>query len=207
MTRLTPSLPRLFLGLDLGQRADHSALVLIERAEIPTGAFDPAHWRPVTNLTLTLRLIQLWSLGTPYLDIAARTRDLLNHLRPQSPPAPAPVLALDASGPGAPVLEILRAARTGALFQPVLITAGHHQSVAQDSTLNVPRTLLLSQLRVLLERGSLAIPPGLPHAARLREELAALSHSKTGPHDDLAIALALAANAALHFTPALRRSL
>jgi hypothetical protein len=202
-----PLLPRLFLGLDLGQRADHSALALLERAEIPTGEFDHVHWRPLTSLTLTLRLIRLWPLNTPYLEIASQTISLLRQLRPLSPQSLAPVLALDASGPGAPILEILRGARSGAQLQPCLITAGHHESLAKDSTLNIPRPLLLSHLRVLLERGRLVIPATLPHAPRLRDELAALSPSKTGPHDDLAIALALASHAALHFTPSLRKSL
>ena len=84
-----PHLPtRLFAGLDLGQRADHSALVLLDRALIPTGEFDHAHYRPVTRLALTLRLVKHWPLGTPYLDIADWTSDTPQAGRPEIRPRP-----------------------------------------------------------------------------------------------------------------------
>ena len=52
---IDPPEPHFFLGLDLGQRHDHSALSVLERAVIETGEFDPA-WRvPVRALALYLR--------------------------------------------------------------------------------------------------------------------------------------------------------
>jgi hypothetical protein len=198
---------RRFTALDLGQRADHSAFALIERDEIRTGEFDRAHWRPVTRLSLSLRILHRWPLGTPYLEVVRWTRDILREFAPQSHPTAPLTFAIDAAGPGAPVYEIIRAARTGAFLQPVIITSGVQPSQAKDSTLLVPRDHLLAQLRLSLERSDLRISDNLPLAQPLRDELAALGqpHSSS-THDDLAIAVALATWTALRFTPALRRA-
>jgi hypothetical protein len=206
MINLAPRPPsthpeRFFSALDLGQRADHSAFALLHRLEIPTGEFDYAHRRPVTRLALSLRHLHRWPLGAPYLDVARWTIQALRNLpRQQFQPS----LAIDAAGPGAPVYEILRAARTGALLQPVIITSGHQASQARDNTLLVPRSQLLSQLRLAFERGQLRLHGGLPLASALRDELAALGQCDTAFHDDLAIALALALHSALLQTPTLR---
>jgi hypothetical protein len=189
---------RLFLGLDLGLRHDHSTLALIERAALPTGEFDHARWQPVTRLALTLRALRRWPLGTPYLDVTSDVSVILKQHHQ-------PTLALDASGPGAPIFEMLRAARTRARIQPVLVTSGARASQASDSTLLVPRDQLLSQLRILFEINRIEIAPGLPHTTRLRDELASLGQPRSNAHDDLVIALALAAHLAIANSPALRR--
>ncbi len=198
---------RFFTALDLGQRADHSAFALIERAEIPTGEFDRAHFRPVTRLTLSLRILHRWPLGTPYLEVVRWTRDILREFAPQSHPNAPLTFTIDAAGPGAPLHEIIRAARTGAFLQPVIITSGHQPSLAKDSTHLVPREHLLAQLRLSLEREHLRISDTLPLSQQLRDELAALGQPRnSSTHDDLAIAVALANWTALRFTPALRRA-
>lgn len=160
---------------------------------------------PVTRLVLNLRALHRWPLGTPYLDIAAETRQtLLQHAHRSQPGAPV-TLALDVSGPGAPILELLRSARTRALIEPVLITSGQQPGMAKDSTHLVPRDHLLSTLRILLERGVLSLPARLASRDLLIEELAAIGQPARNRHDDLAIALALAVYSALHHTPGLRR--
>lgn len=191
---------RFFLGLDLGQRADHSALAVLERAEIPTGEFDRAHWRPFSRLTLSLRLLRRWPLGVPYLDIARWSLDTVRELSVRAPVT----LALDASGPGAPLYEIFRTNRPPALLQPVIITSGHRSSTSADSTHLVPRDTLFAQLRLALENRDLIVSPKLPFAQNLCAELTAYGRNG-GEHDDLAVAVALAVDSALRATRALRR--
>ncbi|MBM3740359.1 MAG: hypothetical protein FJW39_31780 [Acidobacteria bacterium] len=68
---------------------------------------------------------------------------------------------------------------------------------------NVPKTELLSKLRIWIETGVLEVAAALPHATRLRDELLNLRRdiSRSGEtfepahsrqHDDLVMALALA---------------
>ena len=62
-----------FVGLDLGQSRDYTALAVLERAEL-TGAFDPAMFAWRKEVALRLRYLERVPLGTPYPDIVERVR-------------------------------------------------------------------------------------------------------------------------------------
>jgi len=188
---LRPHRTHFFLGLDLGQRCDHSALVVLERTRILTGAFDHANYTHVTAVRLCLRHAHRFPLHFPYLKIPNAIRSILPTLDPSAYAAsPAPkTLAVDATGVGAPFVEILQRARLQARILPITITSG-----AQPHGNNVPRATLLSNLRILFETGALRLAPNAPHFNQLQKELTTLSlHDGRTSHDDLAFALALAA--------------
>ena len=64
---------KFFLGLDLGQCVDYTAIALLEWVE-QAGEWDPAHfvWRKTT--ALRLRYLERVPLGTPYPEVVERVR-------------------------------------------------------------------------------------------------------------------------------------
>jgi phage FluMu gp28-like protein len=112
-------------------------------------------------------------------------------------------VVVDATGVGAPVVEMLRAARPAFRVTAVTITSGAKAHGSGD-TWHVPKTDLMAGLQALLEDGQLTIPRKLEESATLVRELTDVRlHPKAGgrvgigaeghgEHDDLALALALA---------------
>jgi hypothetical protein len=188
---LRPHRNHFFLGLDLGQRCDHSALVILERVNRLTGNFDHVNYVHETVTGLYLRHAERFPLNFPYLDIPEAIKATFPELDPpeyQAAPAPK-TLAVDATGVGAPVVEIIHRAWLQATILPITITSG-----AEPRGYNVPRASLLSNLRILLETETLRISPEVPHFKQLAKELTSLSlDAPRSKHDDLAFALALAA--------------
>lgn len=128
--------------------------------------------------------------------------------RPRRCPLPPPVRRVPPQGPwlvaslairprtdGVSPLSLLlpygsRLVALRATLYPVVITGGtavHRLPYAWS----VPRKALLENLRALFEIRRLRLPPNLPLAEALTEEL--LSLPSRAKHDDLAFALALAA--------------
>jgi hypothetical protein len=204
--------PHFYLGLDLGQRRDHSALVILERTLLDTGEYDHAWLHPVLKPVLHLRYAERIPLGQAYLGIPPRLADIVHQLDSKFPwPArqggvlrPHKTLVVDAGGPGAPIVEILHRARLGVTLFPVLITPGHHAHSVPGGFTCVPRRVLLSTLRILFENRSLRLSGRVPSCHALIEELATVQIEGRQPnHDDLAIATALAAWRAAQALPAL----
>ncbi|HEU0123574.1 MAG TPA: hypothetical protein VFQ91_23790 [Bryobacteraceae bacterium] len=192
---------RRFYGLDLGHRQDHSALAALDLAWTPAGRcpvtfgflFDPA---------LQIRHLSRFPLGTPY-------EQLYRLLEQAIPPRAHQQLVIDAGGPGLPVIERLRVSlgeRTQ--IKPVVITGGMASNHLSGGFTSVPRKALISNIQLLLAARSLHCERDLPGVDRLRDELLGLSAGNSQPvsgqaHDDLAIAVALAAWQAVHDAPEL----
>lgn len=186
---------RFIAGLDLGQAQDYTALVVVERLREGEGT------------AYHVRHLQRFDLGTPYTQIAAEVGALLE--RP--PLRGCTALVVDATGVGAPVVEMLGA--RGLAPTPVWITAAERAEPAPGGGWRVPKRDLVGQLQVLLQSGRLKVAAALPEAGRLVEELLGFSLRFTpagrdvytawreGAHDDLVLALALACWAAEHAGP------
>ncbi|KAA0253409.1 hypothetical protein FBQ97_00785 [Acidobacteria bacterium ACD] len=179
---------RYFVGLDLGQAQNYTALVVLERdAPGPLATYALRHAERVR--------------GISYLDIVEHVRGLL--LRP--PLAGSSVLAVDATGVGAAVTDLFRRADLGSELVPVTIHGGDR--VTRDGDLyRVPKRNLAAVVAVLLQGGRLRIASSLPLAPVLTEELRsfrvtinpATAHEsyaawREADHDDLVLAVALAA--------------
>jgi hypothetical protein len=94
---------RYFVGVDLGQMVDHTALAVLERAELK-GDWDAAHWAWRKKAVLRLRHLERVPLGTPYPEVMERVEELV-----RSPQLEGRCeLVVDATGVGAPVMEMLR---------------------------------------------------------------------------------------------------
>jgi hypothetical protein len=172
-----------YLGLDLGQKRDYSAVAVLERIDHRRAFQGSAFER------LVVRYAERMPLGTPYPRVVERVRSIVR----SGELAGNCALAVDATGVGAPVVDMLRAARMGCDLSAVVITGGDRAAGT-----SVPKRDLMGELLVLLEQGQLKIG-NLREGPRLVRELMDVRDSGgrvgaegAGEHDDLVIALALA---------------
>jgi hypothetical protein len=192
--------PGYFLGLDLGQASDYTALAIAERQQRGTGQYEsdghsvvvgPDGVRPLLRETTLphydIRHLERAALGTSYPHIVERVRDLVSH-----PPLRGHVTVVaDGTGVGAPVVDLLRdAALPGAHLVPVVITGGQHVTWERGYA-RCPKQTLVATLQVLLQSQRLKVAPALPEAQTLVRELlnfrvkitmaAILTHGRRSP--------------------------
>ena len=176
-------LTRFLVGLDLGQAQDFTALVVLERDG------DGYQLRHAERFR-----------GRAYPDVVSHVVTLLG--RP--PLAGASTLAVDGTGVGVAVVDLFRRAPLLARLVPISIHGG--SVVTEDASgISVPKRDLALVLHLLLGTGRLRIARGLPHARTLAEELInfvvtvsptgheSFAARRAGDHDDLVLAVALAA--------------
>jgi hypothetical protein len=187
-----------YLGLDLGQKRDHSAVAIVERRD------QYLAFQPQTNYDLLVRHVERVPLGTPYPAIVAGVRKLseTDELAGQCS------VVVDATGVGAPVVDLLKRAQLNGRLYPVTITGGERERES-GGVWSVPKRDLIAGVEVALEKGQLRIAKNLRDAGSLIRELMdvkSTTKQSTGrirygadgcrQHDDLVIALALACWAA-----------
>ena len=175
------------LGLDLGQSKDYTAIGVLER--------HTSSWQPTVY---HLRHLERPQLGTTYPAIVQRVAWLLA----VAPLAGCTALVVDATGVGAPVVDLLRDAQLSPIA--LTITAGD-ASMTHGPAWRVPKRELVSNLQVLFQAGRLKIAEGIPEAQVLVRELLAFRAKvsaagadtyeawREGDHDDLVLAVAMAA--------------
>ena len=189
---------RYFVGVDLGQAKDFTAIAAVERADVE-GDWDAAAYARRIASVLRLRYLERTALGTPYPDVVervvevARSRALAGQCE----------LVVDATGVGRPVVDLLRQARPGCAILPATITGGGRESY-EAGYYHVPKRDLITGLQVLLQTSGLLIAGGLKHGAALMAEMAEMRVKvsgagreqfgawREGTHDDLVLAVALA---------------
>ena len=195
-----PPAPFLYLGLDLGQANDFSALTIAERNRRPR-YHDEA--RDDTPAKYRIGHLQRFALKTPYPAIVAQVATLVRDLARRTP-QPQLRLVVDATGVGRPVVDLLRQEHLPAALIDVTITGG--DSVTHEGrTYRVPKRDLVSTVQVALQSERLKIAQQLPDAQTLTRELLAFqvkisaetAHDsygawREGAHDDLVLATALA---------------
>jgi len=185
-----PAGPRFFVGLDLGQVQDPTAVVIVEQQ----GTAQPTPHAAI----YAVRHLHRFPLGTPYPVIVTEVHGLLlqpslqGHTR----------LVVDATGCGRPVVDLLTQAR----LDPVAVSIHGGDQVSHDGRhWRVPKRDLVGVLQVLLQTERLKIAAALPLAQTLTQELLTFrvtidprtahdSYSawREGMHDDLVLACALA---------------
>jgi len=181
---------KFYFGLDLGQSADFSALAILERLVLTS--------EPVFHC----RHLERWPLRTPYPAIVADTIRTVNSPQVQKDSLK-PVLAIDATGVGAPVVDLFKLERMKAELKPIQITGGDRVT-RENGVTRVPKRDLVSTAQVFLQSGRLKIAPSLPEAVTLTRELQSFQVKITnaahdtygawreGAHDDLVLAVTLA---------------
>jgi len=178
-----------FIGLDLGQAQDYTALCVVERKNLLYSS---------PRVRYYVRHLQRFKLGTAYPDIVQAVKRMYDRppLRGQS------ALVVDATGVGRPVVDLFKKAG----LRPVAITITGGQAVGVGpGGYRVPKRDLVVNLAVMLQTGRLKIAGQLPEAQTLVNELLNFKvkiNPKTahdsyeawreGIHDDLVLAVAMA---------------
>jgi hypothetical protein len=181
---------RYYVGLDLGQAADFSCLAAVQQLPGRTRD-DPVRY--------VMRGLHRWPLSTLYTKIVADVVKLM-----AKPPLEWCTLAVDKTGCGTPVVDMLRDAKPTAAIKPVLITAGF-KSGNVDGDYHVPKRELVAVLQLVLQSNRLEIPPTIRGRNVLREELLAFRAKVTAKgnevfeadwrqraHDDAVLAVSMA---------------
>src|SRR5436305_6141959 len=140
-----------FLGLDLGQRMDRSAVALVRPTEIADGV-DWARFATRFARRWDVEYVSRLRAGASYTAVVAAVAELTR--RPELK-GRCTVVA-DATGVGMPVVEMLRAADLGAMVLPVIITGGATPHRDRGAWY-VPRRDLRVNLRGMLERKEVRI--------------------------------------------------
>jgi hypothetical protein len=175
-----------YIGLDLGQAQDYTAIAVVEKKELPK----PAEYH--------VRHLERPKLGTPYPAIVDRVKQLMASSSLQNKTA----LVVDATGVGAPVVDMFRKAG----LAPVAITITGGNTVSREASgYHVPKRDLVTTLQVLFQSGRLKVAGSLPEARTLVNELlnfkvkinVKTAHDsyeawREGIHDDLVLAVSLA---------------
>lgn len=174
-----------YLGLDLGRKQDHSALVVIERKlqALNTRYIDiNTKWKE----TVHVRYARQWRLGVPYGDVARDVANLYRRIEPLGKCC----LVVDQTGVGDAVYEMLRGEMRGMNIEGVVIT-------------NELKRDIYAAIEVALEQRMLKISPDVLAAKALKQELLTVEIRRSGnsykfgafdkdTHDDLVMALGLA---------------
>ena len=192
-----------YVGVDLGQVRDFTAIAVVERAGLTDG-WDPVVYAWKKKTMLRVRYLERLAPGATYPEaaerVAAVTRSPELNQRCH--------LAVDATGVGRPVVDLLRGMRLGSTsFLPAVITGGDSESYT-DGYYRLPKRDLMTWLQVLLQRKELQIAAALQWRPALMEEMRQMEVRGTqagreqygawreGAHDDLVFAVALACWAA-----------
>jgi hypothetical protein len=182
-----------YVGVDLGQRHDHTAIAVVQRRSMYPGC--PGE----TLHSIAVVHVEQMPLGTLYTAVVQRVKEIVEGCALRG----SCTLALDATGVGAPIVDMLRGARLKCSFYPVTITGGAHSHWNAYGE-SVPKKDLVAGLRVLLEKGMLRIAKDLKGSRILMRELMDMQVREKksgamrigadgyGQHDDVAMALALA---------------
>jgi len=180
----------IYIGVDLGKRRDFSAIAVVERvweqSSVETflrTSIDGEWW-------FRVRMLERLRLGTPYPDVVRRVNEVAGHRMV----AMGRSVVVDGTGVGNPVVDLLRQA-LNCQIMPVMITGGDKPTTGlADGYESVPRSVLLTNMQVLVQQGRLRVASTCREAGTLRREMTGLKLNGRGSeaHDDLALAGALA---------------
>ncbi|MGA7075349.1 MAG: hypothetical protein WBZ42_02210 [Halobacteriota archaeon] len=202
-----------YVGLDIGQSQDYTAIVVLQhvrriadvksiarapdqappnmRSEPPKATGDPID-------EYRVRHAERLQLGTSYVEVIRHVSSLLEAVKPLGNAT----LILDATGVGAPIVDMFKAAG----LKPVAVQVHGGSSTNYDKgSWHVPKRDLVSSAKRLLGEKTLKIADGLQHGDTLITELQnfhvkvniATGHDtyeawREGEHDDLVFAVSLA---------------
>lgn len=195
-----------FIGLDLGEKHDPTALALLERHGSTS---EPE------MLNFQVKHLQRFPLGTSYPSIVTSVTNMLmrpefmqdtevrqySHIAVERSWSPT-TLVIDSTGLGQPVTELFQQAKPRAHIVPVTITGG--EKVTSDAgEYRVAKRILVSAAQVALQSRRLQISASLPFAGALVRELENFKvqindnandiyGARSGEHDDLVVAVCLA---------------
>lgn len=151
---------RLYLGIDLGQAGDHSAIAAVEKVKLAEPILRQRH-------RYVVRLLNELPLGIEYPEQVRQLVETLSH-----PAIRGGACGVDYTGVGRPVFDYLKAARPPVLLYPVLTTSGNKTTFdLEKREIHVPKLDQVSLLQTLMQADLINWHKALPTAERLREQL------------------------------------
>ena len=212
----TMTTTRVAVGVDLGQSADPTSVAVLERVreELTPATHEWLNSLPHEHRKerlaeyrggmapdrFNLRLLEQAPLGEPYPAQAQRLKRILAR---EQIARHEPRVWIDYTGVGRAVFDIFKQERVPRVV-PVTITFAGEAGPNGRGGHSVPKIELVSRLQALMHTGKLYMPDTLPLAKVFRRELLDFRVSYTdvgnarfgareGAHDDLILAVALAA--------------
>lgn len=194
-----------YIGLDLGQRRDYTVIAVISAVTVQSGQRDPVTFAFPCHEQLRLRHLHRFPLGTPYTSYPGAVRRLLHAI----PEPAARTLVVDGSGPGLPVVNMLRDAGLPARLLTAMILNEGSGERRHSGSYTIGRRGTLSAVRVAVESGVLRAASNLPLRHALIQELRSVSidNDYESGHDDLVFAIALALFGARQRNPSILKPL
>lgn len=180
--------PEYFIGLDLGQANEFTAMAAMERPpDLEAG-------------DLFLRHLRRFTLGTPYTAIVPAVVGVVA----QAAGLGAVTLIVDQTAVGKTLVDLFVQSITEASIIPVTITTGQQVTRGDDGLYHVPKKDLVTCLQLLLQGRRLKVPRTISEADLLVQELVNFRMKfptvgadpfvawRENQHDDLVLAVALA---------------
>ena len=180
------------IGVDIGQVTDYTAIVLLKPRFVDEGMLLDCPW------------IERLPLNTPY-------KNIITKVQAHQDQAGQCTIVIDQTGVGRPVVEQAKGRIVGARVIGLTITGGH-----AVNGWNVPKQHLISNLQIMMQGRRIRFAPRLPYLPAMQAELKSYrvkiqenarktySPHREGQHDDLVLALAIAAWGCIRTWPALR---
>ena len=187
------------VGIDIGQKRDPTAIAVVEPEDRREGIGQ-------SRQHYVVRHLERLPLGTLYPAVAQRIRRLIWRLEQRCEASPE--VYVDATGVGAPVVDLLREATPHADISAVFFTHGDQRS-EDSSGIKLGKAYLVSRLQTLLQTHRLHLPR-TSEAWALAQELQdyeirvdenandRYGAFRVGTHDDLVTALGLAVQSEVH---------
>lgn len=192
-----------FLGLDLAQRQDFTALAVLNLV-LRKAERCPVTWQWNRKPELLLCALDRYPQGESYLSYCNMVERRIDQIRAKEPGSTIH-LVIDASGPGAPIVDEFQRAGLDINIHPVTMTGGADVSANKHGGLNVPRRSLMTKLILLMEHETLRAETGILNLKEFQNEMLDLraNDTATSTTDDLVVAASLAAWQAVSTTPEL----
>jgi predicted nuclease with TOPRIM domain len=184
------------IGIDIGQTRDPTAICVAETELRQVEGRSEMHF--------VVRHLERLALGTRYPRVVERVTDITS--RVQAKTGEGPVLYLDATGVGQPVVDILQERLPGGWIVPTFFTHGDRRVETREGEgvrVSLGKAFMVSRLQTLLQNRRLHLPRSR-EAETLTEELQnyelrvsenandTYGAFRVGTHDDLVTALGLA---------------
>jgi hypothetical protein len=188
-----------FVGLDLGQAQDYTALSIVEAhptiKKYRVSDYDPIREIECLPLSFDVSYLKRYALGTSYPAIVEDVSQKVRQLNKR-------VFTIDQTGVGRPVFDLFE----GAGLKPLGITITGSDIVhGEGRQWRVPKRDLVGILQVAVQAGRLKVAKKLPEAKTLVDEFLNFrvkinlktAHDsyeawREGVHDDLVLSVALA---------------
>jgi hypothetical protein len=192
---------RYFMGVDIGQSSDPTAICVLQHRIIPLDTWTPnrkaEHWKQDRQQFFDVRHLERLPIGRPYPEYVQNVAERLT--RP--PLDKGCTLAADQTGVGAAVLDLFEAA--GLQPNRITITAGLETTQHGGRHFHVPKAVLITNMEAKSHSGELRVAAETNDAEALREELKDFRrlvssagrpswNARDGKHDDLILSVAIA---------------